>query len=101
MKKRRIEIMAFRRRTTITFRDGVGNSFEEPQSALAGTTPGVLANLPQSREADLNQHLATQPAVDISAQTELRKPARTSNPHEIEAVRSSSNEPLRILKGAE
>jgi hypothetical protein len=101
MKKRRIEITAFRRRTTITFRDGVGNSFNQPQSAPARIAPGVLANLPRSKEADLDGHQATQPEADIAAQTELRKPGRTSNPHEIEAACSSSNEPSRILKGAD
>lgn len=61
-KRRRIEITAFRRRTTIVLRDKLkGDPIEPPPRHVDASQPAP-ADWPQEEGADLSQHQATQPS---------------------------------------
>lgn len=61
-KRRRIEITAFRRRTTIVLRDKLkGDPIEPPPRHVDASHPAP-ADWPQEEGAALSQHQATQPS---------------------------------------
>ena len=61
-KRRRIEITAFRRRTTIAVRDKLkGDPIEPPPHRVDASHPAP-ADWPQEEGADLSQHQARQPS---------------------------------------
>ena len=76
-KRRRIEIMAFRRRTTIVSRDKLkGDPIEPPPCHVDASHPAP-ADWPQAEGADLSQRQATQPSPDgLKVQEAGRKSPR-------------------------
>lgn len=72
MKRRRLEIIAFRRRTTIVLRDRQEHALSGPLALHEAASPSTPADPPQAEGDDLNSSSHPVSATDLEI-TERRK----------------------------